>query len=311
MDSIIETTNNRFARHSICTLHLDAGCACLNGPIPIVTAQVLVFIGWIFTLIALADCNFVQVPGGALSESLVKLLPNIVDGLSQSADLPLLGVGFYSFEKANNRCYWYTNKNVDNESILKTYINDILDESWSMGRAVGSTTPALSFILWLYMLSYSCSAQPRPFRYATGIALSVVLVILQGLTLTVHGSSWCDEHGCQFARASGFSAGAMVCFFLAGICFFLTRNHVNETMRGAYYSDGVTKNEEEPGTDHGEGDDDRDFHVVLKREDDDVSEFGQEVSLDGSLYIEESVHQVVPKSILRTSLRCSSRGHEF
>jgi hypothetical protein len=288
-----------------------AGCPCLNGPIPIATAQALVFIGWLFTLIALGDCNFVQVPGGALSAALVALYPEIVNGLSQSDDKPLLGVGFYSFEKANNRCYWYLDKTADNPNILRVYVNDILGDSWSMSRAVASTTPALTFLLLLYLMSYSCSAQPRPFRYATGIALSVVLVILQGLTLSVRGSAWCSENECQFARASGFSVGAMVCFFLAGICFFFTSDYVNEKARGADLEKGVVtgNDEEEPAVDDEEGDRGRVFEIVMQREDDEVSEYGQEVSLDGSLYIEEPVHKVIPKSILRTSRR--SKGHEF
>lgn len=252
-----------------------------------------------------------QIPGGALSAALVALYPEIVNGLSQSDDKPLLGVGFYSFERANNRCYWYLDKTVDNTGILQVYVNDILGDTWSMGRAVASTTPALTFFVLLYMMSYSCSAQPRPFRYATGIALSVVLVILQGLTLSVHGSAWCTENQCQFARASGFSVGAMVCFFLAGICFFFTSDYVNEKARGAGFDKGVDadNDEEEPEADDEETDGGRVFEIITQREDDEVSEFGQEVSLDGSLYIEEPVHKVIPKSILRTSLR--SRGHEF
>ena len=241
-----------------------------------------------------------------MSDALVKLYPDLLDGLTQSDNELLLGLGFYSFERATNRCYWYMDMTADNSSILRTYINDILDDSWSMSRAVASTTPVLSFVLWLYLLSYSCSAQPRPFRYATGIALCVVLVLLQGLTFMVHGSSWCSENECQFARASGFSAGAMVCFFLAGICFFFTSNYANEKNRSAEFVEGVAtreeEEEEEVGTDGGDGDD-PDFEFVLQREDDEVSEYGMEVSLDGSLYIEESVHQVMPKSILRTSSR--------
>ena len=287
------------------------GCPCLNGPIPIVTAQALVFIGWLFTLIALGDCNFVEVPGGALSDALVVLYPEFVHGLTKSDDKPLLGVGFYSFERANKRCYWYLNKTVDNASLLEVYVNDVLGDSWSMGRAVASTTPALSFFILMYLMSYSCSAQPRPFRYGTGIALSVVLVILQGLTLSVHGSAWCFENQCRFARASGFSVGAMVCFFLAGITFLFTSDYVNEKARGADFVKGVEagKDEEEPDADDEDDGGGRVFEIITRREDDEVSEFGQEVSLDGSLYIEEPVHKVTPKSILRPSLR--SRGHEF
>lgn len=238
---------------------------------------------------ALGDCSFVKVPGGAVVPAIYTLFPSITKDMQQSDatttttdTLPLLGMGFYTFERANQNCYWYTDKTLDNESIFGTY-KELLGNDWNAARAIGSATPLLAFLIWVYMLSYTCSAQPRIFRYATSFALSIVLVILQGLTFMVNGSSWCSNYSCEFSRSGGFSVGATVCFFLSGLCFFYTSDYPGN-QRGA--GDVVDKDEEQPEAAVDDAEKSAEGEGGVNDVDDD-SEAGQEVSLDGSLYVEE------------------------
>uniref|UniRef100_A0A7S4AM29 Uncharacterized protein n=1 Tax=Pseudo-nitzschia australis TaxID=44445 RepID=A0A7S4AM29_9STRA len=77
-------------------------------------------------------------------------------------------------------------------------------------------------------LSFCCSSQVKCCRYLNGILLTIILSTCQVCTFAVFGSSFCDRNGCSFSRGSGISIGAIVCYILAGIGFFLSRDYPGE-----------------------------------------------------------------------------------
>jgi hypothetical protein len=209
-----------------------------------------------------------------------------------------MGLGYYTFQLPNKGCYWYSNRTLDNPGVLRAYVG-VLGDAWSLGRAVGTTASALALLLWGYMMSYICTAQARPFRYALVLALCTVLVTIQGLTLTIVGSSWCKTQKCSLSRSAGFSIGAMVCYFVAGVSFFFTRDYSlsdeaksNRNMESG--DDGV----QEGDNMHADIENHKENEIISKYDPgtrehvashDNESIVGYEMSIDGSLYIESDV----------------------
>ena len=85
-----------------------------------------------------------------------------------------------------------------------------------------TTTVSFSFFS---TISFCCSAQIKCCRYLNGFCLSVVLVILQACTFIAYTSEFCDKYNCSFSRTAGYSIGAIACYIIAGIAFFLSSDY--------------------------------------------------------------------------------------
>lgn len=200
--------------------------------------------GLCFSMGTLFDCQFATIATGFFPEG---------------SDIFAMrrGVGFITFEGLDGSCYYYYNDSQEDfvdaniiELIFNAYM-DFLTESWTGARAFAMIAPGLGWLTWLYMLSYSCSAQLQFFRYGTGVILSVLLVIFQGLTFLVFGTEWCSDKSCELSRSGGLSIGALFCYFFAGITFFLTKDFPGpkEHENNIDYADatkGVVEDEEQP-----------------------------------------------------------------
>jgi hypothetical protein len=101
----------------------------------------------------------------------------------------------------------------------------ILGRTWQIAGVVALLSTVFSILFFLYTTSFCCSAQVLPIRYLNGIFLSVFLELIQGSTFVVFGSNFCDENGCSSSRSAGFSVGAILCFFFAGMAFLLTSDY--------------------------------------------------------------------------------------
>lgn len=162
------------------------------------------------------DCRFAMIDEGYV----LKELYNATTGSRR-------GVGFLTFEQLDGSCYYYHEYNLDQEQVVRDYA-DFLGNDWNLGRIVACMTPVISLFTWLYMWSFTCTAQVLAIRYTIGAILMVVLVTLQGLTFTALTSGWCDDNNCDLSRSSGLSIGAILCFFIAGLCFFCSFNYPGE-----------------------------------------------------------------------------------
>eukprot|EP00542_Grammatophora_oceanica_P010235 CAMPEP_0194026994 /NCGR_PEP_ID=MMETSP0009_2-20130614/1232_1 /TAXON_ID=210454 /ORGANISM="Grammatophora oceanica, Strain CCMP 410" /LENGTH=315 /DNA_ID=CAMNT_0038665915 /DNA_START=55 /DNA_END=1002 /DNA_ORIENTATION=- len=208
-------------------------CGCpplLNGALQLLVAQVLVFMGWWFSLATLGDCSFVTIPGGYVPEVDPDNLPNNLIG--EDSELRR-GIGMFTFEDVDGRCYWYTYDyyndddwwSNNNDEIAEDYILNFLGSSWASSQVTASIPAGLGWFLFVYLLSYCCSTQIRPFRYGTGVFLCIFFTVMQGLSFIVFGTTWCSTKECDFSRSAGFSIGALLCYFIAGLTFFVMKDY--------------------------------------------------------------------------------------
>jgi len=192
------------------------GWAYLNGWFPIVAVQILAMCGMIFSIATLVDCSFVELDARLFFPA--DMDENLPLEVTQTQY-----VGFLTWKKLDGSCYWY-NSGSNWEDQLTT-IHEMQGTDWEKSFLTTAMNAALSIVFFCYLLSFTCSAQVRGVRYFNTVFLCIVLTSLQSISFLAFTSSFCDEYGCTFSRSAYFSAIAMVCFFLSGLCFCCTTNY--------------------------------------------------------------------------------------
>jgi len=202
------------------------GCGYLNGMCAIFVAQFFTLLGAILSLATMIDCSFATTDQYTF---------NFKNGLNIESQ----GVGFIYFEKSDGHCYWYNDTGRDyTENQLQVYWN-ILGDTWAIATILTWFCAAFSWYFFLYSISFCCSSQIKCCRYLNGFVLSVVLSICQACTFIVYGSEFCNDNGCSFSRGSGVSIGAILCYMIAGMGFFLSSDYPgNDGMNGGDGDDG-------------------------------------------------------------------------
>mmetsp|Transcript_3658 Transcript_3658/g.8832 ORF Transcript_3658/g.8832 Transcript_3658/m.8832 type:complete len:314 (-) Transcript_3658:1281-2222(-) len=194
------------------------GCGYLNGPFQVIIGQLLLLCGFMFSIAAAGDCAFVEtaVP--------VNVFTSELDGQGQRVATKL---GFFMYENSETQyCYyWSDNSFASIEDQIDFYINNVLGPDWFQPLNLAWAATSVSFLFFLYVTSYCCSAQIRPFRFCTGVFIGIVIVVFQGLAFLVYDSQWCETYQCSFGRSAGFAVGAATCFFLSGIMWCMTKDY--------------------------------------------------------------------------------------
>lgn len=190
------------------------GCGYLNGPCAITVAQFFTCLGLLLSVATLADCSFAKID---------KYRFNFIGGVDEIAEVGI-GVGFLTFQTQYGQCYLYNDTSQISEWILQKYWT-ILGQEWATGFIIASFCVAFAWYIFWYSVSFCCSSQVKFCRYLNGFFLAVVLVVLQGCTFLVFGSTFCKENNCVFSRTAGYSIAAMVCYMIAGIGFFLSSDY--------------------------------------------------------------------------------------
>jgi hypothetical protein len=205
------------------------GCGYLNGPFQIMLGQLFLLCGCFFSLAAMGDCAFVET---AIPVTVYTTIAG--EGFTRSATR----LGFFMYENETGYCYYWTDGYFATvEEQIQYYINNVLGNGWFASINMASTAVCVAFLFFLYVTSYCCSAQIRPFRFTTGFFIGIVLVVFQGLTFLVYQSEWCDIYQCSFGRSAGFSVGAAVCFLLSGIMWCMTSDYPGEEGAAAFATD--------------------------------------------------------------------------
>eukprot|EP00529_Nitzschia_sp_RCC80_P027863 CAMPEP_0113484076 /NCGR_PEP_ID=MMETSP0014_2-20120614/23771_1 /TAXON_ID=2857 /ORGANISM="Nitzschia sp." /LENGTH=257 /DNA_ID=CAMNT_0000377659 /DNA_START=128 /DNA_END=901 /DNA_ORIENTATION=+ /assembly_acc=CAM_ASM_000159 len=183
------------------------GCAYLNGPFQVMCAQCLTFAGAWLSFAALGDCAFAE----------IKSPLNVIPGIDFAAQR----VGFITFEGPNGSCYWYDSFNniLSPEDQLQAYWN-LLGSGWQQVAVVSAVAAGFAWYFFWYTTSFCCSSQVRGVRYTNGFIMSVLLTTVQGCTFIAYQTGFCTQYGCSFGRSAGFSVGALLCYFFAGVAFF-------------------------------------------------------------------------------------------
>jgi hypothetical protein len=107
---------------------------------------------------------------------------------------------------------------------------DIMGSSWQNAAFAAMSAVIFALGFFLYSTSFCCSSQVRAIRYLNGLVLSIFLVVVQGSTFIAFNSTFCDDNSCSFSRAAWFSVVAMLCYFVAGIAFFFTRDYPGDSV---------------------------------------------------------------------------------
>mmetsp|Transcript_12512 Transcript_12512/g.30205 ORF Transcript_12512/g.30205 Transcript_12512/m.30205 type:complete len:418 (+) Transcript_12512:1757-3010(+) len=203
------------------------GCGYHNGVFQVITAQFLVFIAFWFSLTVVGDCNFVTVDEPIVVRQ---------DGLTSDR------LGLITYQLDDGTCYFYDTNIllVDNSTIsgtrtiwgdqqLEYYVTEILGPNWYGSIAVAAAATVVAFLTFLYIMSYCCSAQVRGVRMFVGLFLSMIIVVLQGMSFLVMSSPWCADNGCTMGRGGVFAIAAATCFFVSGSFFCTMTNYPGAT----------------------------------------------------------------------------------
>jgi hypothetical protein len=186
-------------------------CRYPNGPIPLIIAQILLFLGAILSIESMIDCKFV--------EAKLENFPYYIPFLSTTRR----GLGFYFWELENGKCSWDLDDDLTDE-LRDDYI-DFLGGDWRAPRGLGMTALVLSIIIWIWVLVFSCVAHLRPVRYAVAALCLLILVVFQAVTFAVVTSDFCDDANCKMGRGARYGIDAIVCFFFSGLLFLVTSDH--------------------------------------------------------------------------------------
>ena len=109
--------------------------------------------------------------------------------------------------------------------LLLYYYDEKIKSSSNPFRIASHENDYRLFFIFFSTISFCCSAQIKCCRYLNGFCLSVVLVILQACTFIAYTSEFCDKYNCSFSRTAGYSIGAIACYIIAGIAFFLSSDY--------------------------------------------------------------------------------------
>jgi hypothetical protein len=64
---------------------------------------------------------------------------------------------------------------------------------------------------------------------------------MQGLTFLIFRSELCSGGNCTFGRGAGFSVAAIFAFFMAGLCFAMTKDYPGDRDLGAKKEQEINK----------------------------------------------------------------------
>merc|ERR1712238_367532 len=135
---------------------------------------------------------------------------------------------------------------VDGDEQLEYYLQTVLGSQWYPSILLLSLSTFLALLVFLYVISYCCSTQVFGIRFFTGLFISIVLTLLQGLgTYLVYASQWCNETDtfCTIGRSTIFSIVASCCYFLSGLLFIVTSDYP-----GKQQLQEIIRSEEEEAT---------------------------------------------------------------
>jgi len=216
------------------------GCGMLNGVFQLLCGQFLLFVGFWFSAATVGDCQLVE---------LDEPIQVREDGVLSNQ------VGLFSYQQTVDETgsdqqasqiscyYWFETETIvgekpfdqlDGAEQLQYYIQTVLGSQWYPSILLLSLSTILALLVFLYVMSYCCSTQVFPIRFFTGLFISIILTLLQGLgTYLIYSSEWCNNSGdeefgggyCTMGRSTIFSIVAGCCYLFSGLFFISTSDY--------------------------------------------------------------------------------------
>ncbi len=137
-------------------------------------------------------------------------------------------LGLIFFQKPNGECYWYDRGNFP-ESQVDWYVNEFTAD-WNIARGFAALGAMLGFLVFLYSLSLTCSAQKRGMRLFMAFLVSVALACFQSITFLVFPTDFCQDAECVMSRTAIFCAVSAGMYFFGGLCFLFMSNYPGEVL---------------------------------------------------------------------------------
>lgn len=226
--------STRAARNDTC------GCMCYpNGIITVLLAQLLLFFGFILSTGVMLGCDFVIADIGhsnATDNNSTTVFLSFNGSETASEPQHRRGLGFFNHQDANGLCryeqmgkdYQYILNETDAGAVLIDYTVDYVDwlgPDWEVPRDLGLAAASLSFLLWIWLLFFTCISHPRPLRYILSTLIILVAMSLQFGTFSILGSEFCEERNCEISRTSKLSIAAGFLFLVSGLLLCCTKNY--------------------------------------------------------------------------------------
>jgi len=216
------------------------GCGMLNGVFQLLCGQFLLFVGFWFSAATVGDCQLVELdqPIPVREDSVTSYQVGLFSYQQQ-----LLNETEASSQAASpiSCYYWFETivgeepfEQLDGAEQLQYYIQTVLGSQWYPSILLLSLSTILALLVFLYVMSYCCSTQVFGIRFFTGLFISIILTLLQGLgTYLIYSSEWCNNSGdeefgggyCTIGRSTIFSIVASCCYFLSGLLFIYTSDY--------------------------------------------------------------------------------------
>ena len=197
-------------------------CTYPNGFIVLLLAQVLMFCAFLMSLFAVGDCQFVTVPATESVDDSLTAIFNDTDVKVDDNDTER-GLGFFFWEDVDGECAWDREHTEDS---FEAYWDFVGRSDWESAASAAFSACVLSFCFFVWLLTFSCLAQPKIVRYSCAGLLIVLLTVLQSVPFRLLNSSeFCDEHDCSLGRSAHYSIAAVVLYFVAGVLLLFTRDY--------------------------------------------------------------------------------------
>eukprot|EP00531_Pseudo-nitzschia_arenysensis_P002763 CAMPEP_0116153114 /NCGR_PEP_ID=MMETSP0329-20121206/21048_1 /TAXON_ID=697910 /ORGANISM="Pseudo-nitzschia arenysensis, Strain B593" /LENGTH=291 /DNA_ID=CAMNT_0003649953 /DNA_START=188 /DNA_END=1065 /DNA_ORIENTATION=+ len=194
-----------------------AGAAYLNGGWPIFLGQFFSLMAGLLSVGTIIDCSFATIDETTID-------------LGEDLQIEAGGVGFLFVQKSDGHCYWYNYAADEHpEDKLQAYWS-ILGTPWEVAAILTWACASLSSFFFLYSISFCCSSQIKQVRYLIGFIMAGIMFICQACTFIVYAENFCQKHNCSFSRGSGISLASMVCYLIAGLGFFNSKDYPGESI---------------------------------------------------------------------------------
>jgi hypothetical protein len=198
-------------------------CRYRNGLIPLLAAQVLIFLSFALSFYATWDCHFVTVDANLVSGILDEIERSADDfdfNLTVPSNATTRGLGFFLWEGINGDCTPHDTEYTEN---MYDRYHDFLGSDWNAPRAMATLATVLAFALMIWLFIFSCVAQPKAIRYGLAVVSIVLMPIFQAVPFMVLNSDFCNENDCSLGRSAKYAAGATSIYALIGVAFLFTQ----------------------------------------------------------------------------------------
>jgi hypothetical protein len=199
-------------------------CTYPNGLWTVVIAQCLCFVSNGLYLGGTQSCRLILIRGNLTAIFLNETVPN-----TTMAEATTRGVGLYGWERQDGEECVFSEQDWYSQEGSYKKVNEGFERAtgryWRIARGFAVASTALGWLLFFWVVIFSCVEFPRLHRNLLGLLLIVVLstLQLQTLIMTLVLSDFCSEHRCQSGDIQMHNAASGLAV-VSGILLILSDN---------------------------------------------------------------------------------------